>query len=171
MDSRHQSTRLFPTSTVLTTLCSYWQVQCTKELADLKKESSRLKTAHVARLDTLAQSLSHLEHRLLLSKSPKNSTTVMAADVVSLEREVRGLSLSANTIAVEQRILKSLSFPTRPIRHETIRDAHKKTFGWIFQQPNGSAGPSALCNWLKTGQGIFWVSGKPGSGKSTFSMF
>jgi len=112
-----------------------------------------------------------LEQRLTLVKSQRKAIPFIPDDVASLEKEIRGLSLSKNTVAGEQDILKSLSFPTRPVRREVIRDAHAKTFGWIFQQPTERVRPSRLYNWLMTGRGTFWVSGKPGSGKSTFSMY
>ncbi|KAK0737880.1 hypothetical protein B0T18DRAFT_432797 [Schizothecium vesticola] len=48
-------------------------------------------------------------------------------------------------MAREQALLASLNFDARPIRHESIPHAHKKT--------------------------VFWVSGKAGSGKSTLMKF
>jgi energy-coupling factor transporter ATP-binding protein EcfA2 len=34
-----------------------------------------------------------------------------------------------------------------------------------------STGPSSLSLWLETGTGIFWIQGKPGSGKSTLMSY
>ncbi|KAH9212730.1 hypothetical protein DL95DRAFT_340078, partial [Leptodontidium sp. 2 PMI_412] len=47
-------------------------------------------------------------------------------------------------------------------RHESIMDAHRDTFKWIYD-----ATVSGFSSWLRTQDGIFWISGKPGSGKST----
>ncbi|ORY13816.1 hypothetical protein BCR34DRAFT_456125, partial [Clohesyomyces aquaticus] len=60
-------------------------------------------------------------------------------------------------------ILVSLSFDAIEVRHAQIAKAHKKTFEWIYN--------SSFGNWLRSGEGIFWLSGKPGSGKSTLFKY
>ncbi|CAJ2500422.1 Uu.00g032750.m01.CDS01 [Anthostomella pinea] len=65
-----------------------------------------------------------------------------------------------------------LNFEHRPMRHSRIEAAHCQTFDSIYR--DGTNGQEAKCNllsWLKAGDGIYWVSGKPGSGKSTFMKF
>lgn len=61
------------------------------------------------------------------------------------------------------KIAASLNYDSRPIRHDSVPQAHKDTFQWVFN--------SRLSEWLRSGSGTFWVSGKPGSGKSTFMKF
>ena len=68
--------------------------------------------------------------------------------------------------------LKKLSFGEIRTRHEGITMAHAETFEWVFKQRT----PDDLhavhfVNWLKSGSGIYWVRGKPGSGKSTLMKF
>ena len=59
-------------------------------------------------------------------------------------------------------------------RQEKIIDAHAQTFNWIFH-PNtsssGSAPENGFLQWLIKGSDIFWITGKPGSGKSTLMKF
>jgi hypothetical protein len=43
---------------------------------------------------------------------------------------------------------------------------HQMTFNWIFE--NSDLG---LVQWLRKGSGIYWIQGKPGSGKSTLMKF
>lgn len=50
------------------------------------------------------------------------------------------------------------------VRAEQVETAHKDTLQWLHNP--GSQGPG-LESWLKDGQSVFWVQGKPGSGKST----
>ncbi|KAF8537383.1 hypothetical protein BDD12DRAFT_745090, partial [Trichophaea hybrida] len=45
---------------------------------------------------------------------------------------------------------------------DQIADAYSHTFEWLFQ--NFSLG---FEDWLRSGTGIYWISGKPASGKST----
>lgn len=63
-------------------------------------------------------------------------------------------------------ILKSLEFSDMTIRYSSIVEAHLRTFEWIF-----TPGPSTdetlsssvgLSNWLERGNGVYWITGKPG---------
>ncbi|KXJ85383.1 hypothetical protein Micbo1qcDRAFT_223338, partial [Microdochium bolleyi] len=51
-------------------------------------------------------------------------------------------------------------------RLEQIEDHFNHTFNWAFDDPS-----VGLVKWLRSGSGIFWISGKPGSGKSTLMKF
>lgn len=66
----------------------------------------------------------------------------------------------------EQTILRSLHFATIKVRFEEIKPAHTRTFKWAYSDTK-----IHLEQWLKTEGGIFWVTGKAGSGKSTFMKF
>lgn len=91
------------------------------------------------------------------------------------------LSLRTRRLAKEEKILDSVNFDQRPVRHSNITDAHEKTLSWLLNpqlrrpeglpDDEGLAGTGNVLKWLKSGQGTFWVSGKPGSGKSTAMKF
>ncbi|KAK5100885.1 hypothetical protein LTR70_001078 [Exophiala xenobiotica] len=67
-----------------------------------------------------------------------------------------------------QRLASSLHFPEIHRRYESIEDAHSDTFDWIFEPPDRQQPPwSSFVDWLTNEQSLYWVSGKPGSGKST----
>ena len=75
---------------------------------------------------------------------------------------------------IEYRVLDSLSDTGMTARYETIADAHAQTFEWIFQDYTRHAGSHSgqtFIQWLTHGTGIFWVTGKAGSGKSTLMKF
>jgi hypothetical protein len=75
-------------------------------------------------------------------------------------------------IAASQRILNSLYFKFIRVRQTAIKDAHAKTFQWIFESSLDSSQPhSTFLDWLKRGKGIYWVSGKAGSRKSTLVKY
>jgi ankyrin repeat protein len=48
--------------------------------------------------------------------------------------------------------------------HDTTNRAHVNTCGWITRHPS-------YVDWLRESSGIFWIKGKPGSGKSTLMGF
>lgn len=51
-------------------------------------------------------------------------------------------------------------------RYDDIAESHQDTFQWILQDP-----PPGFLRWLQTGSGIFWLSGKAASGKSTLMKY
>ena len=70
------------------------------------------------------------------------------------------------------RLLDSLWFAEILYREETIVDAHRKTFKWIFDRSGQAVRPwNNFVAWLEKGEGIYWISGKAGSGKSTLMSF
>ncbi|KAL1641927.1 hypothetical protein SLS58_005763 [Diplodia intermedia] len=80
-------------------------------------------------------------------------------------------------IPVAAKILSSLSFSDMASREGGIPKAYAKTFGWIFRtQRAGEQGQelqwTGFPAWLRETSGsIYWITGKPGSGKSTLMKF
>jgi Tfp pilus assembly pilus retraction ATPase PilT len=78
-------------------------------------------------------------------------------------------------------LLKQLWFDTLTTRREEIAEAHKNTFAWIFEDPkivrtSGDAADntrpwSNFVEWLQHGEGLYWINGKAGSGKSTLMRY
>ncbi|KAJ4347367.1 uncharacterized protein N0V89_011308 [Didymosphaeria variabile] len=86
---------------------------------------------------------------------------------------------------VHEYLLESLSYSSMKDREEDVEQAHAHTFSWIFE-PSTRSSPSLtdkdeqpmhesndFLSWLSTDKlgGAYWVSGKPGSGKSTFMRY
>ncbi|KAE9370522.1 hypothetical protein N431DRAFT_492596 [Stipitochalara longipes BDJ] len=71
---------------------------------------------------------------------------------------------------VEISILKYLQFSTMPERLEEVSEVHQRTFKIMFE-PQKDNPWSCFTSWLKTGEGIFWINGKAGSGKSTLMRY
>ena len=61
-----------------------------------------------------------------------------------------------------QSLLQSINAGDPDLRYRAIETAHKSTFDWIFTLPE-----LGVWNWIQWGRGVFWINGKPGSGKST----
>ncbi|KAI0548149.1 hypothetical protein F4679DRAFT_327914 [Xylaria curta] len=108
------------------------------------------------KLDRITQDINYLRMRgdfKAFSPTDIEQIANRLSKCLSLQDEVARLQI----------ILSSLQFDTRPIRHSSISEANVATFRWIFE--------SKFSNWLRDGDGIFWISGKPGSGKSTMMKF
>ncbi|RYP07847.1 hypothetical protein DL765_009000 [Monosporascus sp. GIB2] len=76
-------------------------------------------------------------------------------------------------VPVTIKILSDLSFGEMRNRRAAIPRAHAATFEWIFRDPEpGGDGDElewpSLPKWLQeTAGSVYWITGKPGSGKST----
>ncbi|CAM1507577.1 Fc.00g072180.m01.CDS01 [Cosmosporella sp. VM-42] len=62
-------------------------------------------------------------------------------------------------------IAKSLRPQERDLRLEQIDERTNHTFEWVFEHRIG------LTAWLQKGTGLFWINGRPASGKSTLMKF
>lgn len=71
-----------------------------------------------------------------------------------------------------QFILQQLHFPKLSIREQRIPVAHQATFQWVFQPPSSDQKPwTDFGEWLKSESSLYWITGKPGAGKSTLMKF
>ncbi|KIV87675.1 hypothetical protein PV11_03206 [Exophiala sideris] len=92
--------------------------------------------------------------------------------------------MAVDMLTTTEVIWSQLSFSRMDDRYEGISDTYGDTFRWILHDDRGSNNglhgeqPQELhgshqktrekfVSWLREGSGIFWVSGKAGSGKST----
>lgn len=67
----------------------------------------------------------------------------------------------------QKRILDSLWFRRLDHRRNSVSEAHPGTFGWALNPPADDVEWDDLSEWLQSGSGIYWIHGKPGSGKTT----
>jgi DNA replication protein DnaC len=76
----------------------------------------------------------------------------------------------------EQKILSRLRFVRLEDRYRLLSPAHRNTLAWLFgdtglqgqTQVNSS---STFVQWLHSDNNLYWISGRPGSGKSTLMKF
>lgn len=73
-------------------------------------------------------------------------------------------------------IVNSLLFPTVNQRERAIPEAYRRTYDWIFHEPHRILNDSELWHsfpqWLEgPSREIYWITGKPGAGKSTLVKY
>jgi Cdc6-like AAA superfamily ATPase len=73
------------------------------------------------------------------------------------------ITIEADT---RQDLLRSLRADELRFRRDTIEESFAGTFDWVFDTME-----TGFTEWLQNGSGIFWINGKPGSGKSTLMKF
>ncbi|KAL1636911.1 hypothetical protein SLS56_001008 [Neofusicoccum ribis] len=126
-----------------------------KALQDLQKKST---LQHATLMDHLGriQRLEPVEDADLIKPSETMTT-------LSLRLQI--LSNAGSTISSEQCLLKSLYFRSLSDRQENVAVAHESTLKWLLSDrpPKSYSGRHPrLAEWLREGNGIYWVQGKPG---------
>ncbi|KAF2236068.1 hypothetical protein EV356DRAFT_565809 [Viridothelium virens] len=150
------------------------QVQMNQQLLLVLRERS---SKALQRLDQLAERDKQMEasmtNKLDLLKEELFSTLgSKSRDHGKVKDLLYGVLEEGTKVGKQQKILFSLKFDAIKARHERIKPAHERTYAWMFaeSQPPVSS-ESNFMNWLVSGTGIFWISGKAGSGKSTLMKF
>lgn len=134
-----------------------------KRLYDLGCENERLEARHEDDIQLLKNEFKDLLDGMKdnLSQSDTRSHAMTA------------LLAAANTgsrYSAEQIILEHLRFDAMSLRYDTIHVAHRETLIWIFDK-GGRRSPGTFDKWLLSDENLYWISGKPGSGKSTLMKF
>lgn len=91
-----------------------------------------------------------------------------------MSSRLSALAAKGTMLTKQLKIIQSLCFPTILQREEYIKEAHPATFDWLFENSQGlthSGIETTILDWLRSGNGIYWISGKAGSGKSTLMKF
>jgi hypothetical protein len=73
--------------------------------------------------------------------------------------ELRAILSCRNSV---KHILETINPEETSYRFSEVESAYDSTLNWLFEESKVH-----LSLWLRSGEGFFWISGKPGSGKST----
>lgn len=110
------------------------------------------------KLDVMAQQVKDLL---------KSDSATQSSEVNHLAQTLAAFAEEAKSYGITRAILESLHFTQIKERQNEIPKAHEDTFEWIFSEK----AQGNFSNWLRESSGIFWITGKPGSGKSTLMKF
>ncbi|KAI1852341.1 hypothetical protein JX266_002519 [Neoarthrinium moseri] len=144
----------------------------TNDVQRLIDVNIKARGSHSERLDDISSTLSDVKDLIAASKDPRTPGTITSLDIENLSERFSNIAVSERSVAKEQAILDSLNIERRADRYHAIADAHIDTFQWIFDdsQKRHNGGKDFI-TWLKNSDGVFWIAGKPGSGKSTLMKF
>jgi len=131
------------------------QQENTEKILDRINNSANalLEGAAKSSMDACSESVTHIPSSLFLSSGRKDTPSQHAGAIID-----------------------SLYFRSSDTRRHAISAAHQETFQWIFEQAEHSnrkgAQWSDFLSWMDDDSPeIYWVTGKPGSGKSTLMKF
>lgn len=156
------------------------QSELLKSIRSVKETCQAMRVDYIEQFLKLHDDLSHqiategLKLRSLLKtiEQPTSQSLFSVSQKQIIEYSVTVQDLSSLVVEASKftpkfmRILESLRFTEMPYRHDNIRETHHDTYSWIFDEKE-----SPLAEWLTSQDGLFWVNGKAGSGKSTLFKY
>ncbi|KAI1457452.1 hypothetical protein F4805DRAFT_428754 [Annulohypoxylon moriforme] len=138
-------------------------------LQNMNQHLRNLERQHAAldKLEEISSNLQEIRSRISMPDFVFSST-----ELNELANKVSHLSLTKRDSVREQMVLNSLNYSSRKERHDKIPEAHARTFSWIFETPNRELTSGGdFMKWLHESDDVFWITGKPGSGKSTLMKY
>lgn len=103
--------------------------------------------------------------------APRNSNNREEASVAQSAIEWQ-IEDQVRLLMIEDGVLGNLSFPTLCDRRESLEMPFGDTFQWIYNENPSPDNPwSSFLEWVRAGNGIYWINGKIGSGKSTLMRY
>lgn len=119
--------------------------------------------------------------QLILSQSSGPSDLLESLGAgIEMDSPASSSLSSPSQLELQQAILRSLRSDVMEARRGAISLAHEKTFQWIFEPPQNDGNetpgkpPGAnFVSWMEQDDAdqIYWITGKPGSGKSTLVKY
>ncbi|TID23410.1 hypothetical protein E2P81_ATG02981 [Venturia nashicola] len=136
----------------------------------LKDFISQVSRGHTKMEDLLrAEAITSRDHTTIEADRVQNHITAQFSSTTArLDHEVD----KQERIERQQKLLSSLAFPEMNARKNTSSiDAFPGTFRWIFDANKVHAWDSLPSFLTSQEQNLYWISGKPGSGKSTLMKY
>lgn len=162
------------------------------QLRRLKHATKRFSTARAQEFAKLAKELASVSKLLTQTQVPQSDQSRFLMHQAKSLQQIRDalteLQNLSRRVPLENRILEHIWFDGMDAREEAIRDAEEGTFEWLLQGKSASGNNNEYLNrdqlqreqlglrpavselfmgWLTREDGVFHLSGKPGSGKST----
>lgn len=144
-------------------LSSYQLQKLDRMLSNMQGENARLGAQRSEDLEELKNHFTDLFTGMSAKMDNEGLLEETTSDLLRAAKK-------GSQYSVEQTILHQLRFDAIDMRQESIQAAHGQTLSWLFGR-GGHRSPATFEDWLVGDDSIFWVSGKPGSGKSTLMKF
>ncbi|MCJ1437265.1 hypothetical protein MMC27_006651 [Xylographa pallens] len=131
-----------------------------------------LDEGNISRMTQLKTDIIDLVQR---SRNAKHDTS--EEDSSGLLNCLTSVIQEGKTSELNRSVLTSLCFQSMTVRLSNIAEAHAKTFEWIFEDGNhqvaemDSHPTTRFVEWLTSKNGVYWICGKAGSGKSTLMKY
>ncbi|RAH54201.1 hypothetical protein BO85DRAFT_428055 [Aspergillus piperis CBS 112811] len=148
-------------------LITHQQREIDYKIERLVEENERLDVNRTKELETLRNQITSALHEIISDVRQEGQKTRAWSALYAGSQK-------GKVYSTEQLLLNSLVFRLIDYRYQAIPKEHARTFAWIFEQDtelDRTLPPVNFVDWLRHDNGLYWISGKPGSGKSTLMKF
>ncbi|KAJ4138758.1 hypothetical protein NW768_002630, partial [Fusarium equiseti] len=132
----------------------------------LMEEIGMLQRLHLNMAINYESSLDSYQTDILNLTSPGSYNVLDRDQLDKLNNRLRNFEQECKDRRHTAHVLSRLDFPEIRRRWQKIHDTEKNTNTWIFDRANTN-----FLDWLESGNDLFWITGKAGSGKSTLMKF
>ncbi|KAI8714865.1 NACHT domain-containing protein [Fusarium sp. LHS14.1] len=198
-DTLHRYTGTMQTL-LINQICSQSKALELRQRQDFVKLDQKLQSfiANIAAGRTNMEDLLQIEGNLTREHITVEATRAVKSVEAHVTKETQERELKAATENQRERLLGSLRFQEMNQRRNETTDPENATFKRIFQENDSTTNLGEttesrydtdedntdedytdkidvvwqhFVDWLRSGEGLFWVQGKPGSGKSTLVRY
>ncbi|KAH8749153.1 hypothetical protein BGZ57DRAFT_935097 [Hyaloscypha finlandica] len=137
------------------------------KLAEIEASHKKMDIQDGSTLNLIREDILHLTRQT--QHNSEMRAAAQAAQLASLKTKLDILQIEQSTCTRQIKVLESLYFPELRRRWYQIRKADQRSNEWIYDPQHTS-----FVSWLesqKKGNGLFYNTGRPGSGKSTLMKF
>ncbi|KAM0437909.1 hypothetical protein ACHAPT_002274 [Fusarium lateritium] len=152
-----------------TNICDQLNLGLLNELVTREVSENSFRGTALNRLESLSRQLSGLSEERPWDDSKQTPQKQKDAAFSTFIQSINNLSSELKHQQPINRVLRSLHFRQIKERISDVHTAHPTTFKWIFGHP-----PVAnMAEWMSSAEdnGLYWISGNAGSGKSTLMKF
>ncbi|KAI8626463.1 prion-inhibition and propagation-domain-containing protein [Xylariaceae sp. FL1651] len=149
----------------------YWVVRDREKFDGLIRQLSSL----VGKLNIVIPATS-THNEAMIGKDIEHIQDVQQIELLLAAAQGHGSSIATWAKEIiskrcSQRVIDHLWFRIMDDRRRSIGHAHDRTLEWALHPPADDVTWDDLSQWLRSGSGIYWISGKAGSGKSTLMKY
>lgn len=165
--------RIFQTSIHLNTrIMDRGQRDLDRRVNDLAVQNEKLHGSSTQELKDLKSEVHRVFRQIKNASEDDGAKTRLWLKLVAIAQQ-------GSRLSIEQFVLGQLHFDSMRDRFEAVQDAHAKTFSWMLVPPGSQSstnstttGQPNFSEWFTTsGSSLYWISGNPGSGKSTLMKY
>lgn len=148
----------------------YYRFNVLRGLEDIGLEDLKRKNAIIAATDRYIESQAVFKQMKACADSMSGREYTELTNYASSPRKQESQKADARSEDMFNKFtgqaLNALQYSAMTERFEGISEAHKQTFSWAYDRRDKGNSWNSFAKWLESQAGIYWIRGKPGSGKS-----
>lgn len=137
------------------------QLRLQARLDELLEANRRLEGVREAELEELKS----------FALSAQKHTRQKSVNEEELSEQIDKITADGEQYSAEQMILQCLRFSRIEDRYSSVSPAHLQTLSWVYDTEVDQDNSATFVEWLSSDDDLYWISGRPGSGKSTLMKF